>query len=290
MQPEAIHLGKSSSYPKKYDPSVLVAVPRYLNREHLEIKENDLPFSGVDVWHAYEFSFLTKNGLPVVGILKLIYPATSQYLVESKSLKLYLNSFNMERFGFDPEEGISEVSGIIAADLSKLLLCDVRIKVFDHTCKENATGFEEYTIIEDSLSTENLLCNVYNENPELLAETGMPDEIKWGSHLLRSNCKITFQPDWGSVYLHMKGQKLPAPESFLRYIVSLRNENHFHEEICETIFKRLSDRFQPDYLLVTCLYTRRGGVDICPVRIKPSETLPLRLCSPEILTMPTFRR
>ncbi|MCF8359512.1 MAG: NADPH-dependent 7-cyano-7-deazaguanine reductase QueF [Prolixibacteraceae bacterium] len=290
MQPEATHLGKKSSYPQQYDPSVLVAVPRKLNRKHLGLTDSDLPFSGVDVWHAYEFSFLSKNGLPVVGILKLVYPATSDFLVESKSLKLYLNSFNMERFGETPEKGIAEIVEIIKTDLSKLLRCDVQATVFDHISMTNATGFEEYTIIEDTLAAENMTCNKYTENPELLDETGLPGELKWGTHLLRSNCKITHQPDWGSAYVYMKGDNLPTAQSFLKYIVSLRNKNHFHEEICETIFKRLSDRFQPSQLLVTCLYTRRGGIDICPVRISHKLDLPVGLCSPNILTKPTFRR
>jgi 7-cyano-7-deazaguanine reductase len=290
MQTEATHLGKNSRYPQQYAPSVLVAVPRQQNRDHLLIDGNNLPFSGMDVWHAYEFSFLTKNGLPVVGILKLIYPATSEFLVESKSLKLYLNSFNMERFGKTPEKGIAETVERIKTDLSKLLQCDVQATFFEHTRQKNTNGFEEYTIIEDTLAAEGMACNEYTENPGLLDETGQPGELKWGTHLLRSNCKITHQPDWGSAYVYIKGNNMPTAQSFLKYIVSLRNENHFHEEICETIFKRLSDRFQPECLSVTCLYTRRGGIDICPVRSLHNQFLPAALCSPGILTEPTFRR
>lgn len=290
MDIEATHLGKKSNYPRSYDPSVLVAVPRKLNRGHLGITENNLPFSGVDVWHIYEFSFLTKKGLPVAGILKLVYSAMNEFLVESKSLKLYMNSFNMEQLGLAREPGVSEALKIIKSDLSKLLECEVQVSFFDHKTIESPAGFEDFSIIESTIDENNLECTEYNENPNLLICADIPGEIKWGTHLLRSNCKITYQPDWGSVYLYMKGDKLPTPESFLRYIVSLRNENHFHEEICETIFKRLTDRFQPECLSVTCLYTRRGGIDICPVRVTPTMGIPGRLFSPSEITKTTFRR
>jgi 7-cyano-7-deazaguanine reductase len=290
MAIEATHLGKQSSYPQHYDPSVLVAVPRILNREQYGISNDSLPFSGVDVWHAYEFSFLTQNGLPVVGMLKLAYPANNEFLVESKSLKLYLNSFNMDRFGETRKQGIAAVIEIIGNDLSELLKCQVLVNYFDHYAKQANADFGCFAILEDEIDFENLACNEFNENPELLQPSNIKGEVKWGTHLLRSNCKITHQPDCGSLFIEMKGETLPTPESFLQYIVSLRNENHFHEEICEMVFKRIIDRFKPEKLMVCCLYTRRGGIDINPVRVLNGTSMPSNLVDENQLTHPSFRQ
>jgi 7-cyano-7-deazaguanine reductase len=289
MTIEATHLGRQSSYPQHYDPSVLVAVPRILNREQYGIQNDALPFSGVDVWHAYEFSFLTVKGTPVVGLLKLVYPATSEFLVESKSLKLYLNSFNMQRFGEARFEGISTVIQIISNDLSELLKCEVPVAYFDHTAQPAMSDFSDFPILEETLDFDQITCAVFTENPGLLQCSPKKGEFKFGTHLLRSNCKITRQPDWGSLFIEMKGEELPDPASFLQYIVSLRNENHFHEEICEMVFKRISDRFQPNELMVACLYTRRGGIDICPVRVS-TGMLPSNLSTVKLLDKPVFRQ
>jgi len=289
MTIEATHLGKQSSYPQHYDPTVLVAVPRILNREQYGISNEALPFTGVDVWHAYEFSFLTRKGVPVVGLLKLIYPANNEFLVESKSLKLYLNSFNMDRFGETRALGISSVVEIIRKDISELLECDVLVSCFDHNAQQADSDFNTFSILEETIDFDNLICTQFTENPELLESSNHSEKIKWGTHLLRSNCKITHQPDWGSLFFEMKGEKLPTSESFLKYIVSLRNENHFHEEICEMVFKRLTDKFQPEELTVTCLYTRRGGIDICPVRTS-AKKLPENLTNIKVLDKPSFRQ
>jgi 7-cyano-7-deazaguanine reductase len=289
MTIESTHLGKQSSYPQHYDPSVLVVLPRFLNREQYGISNDSLPFSGVDVWHCYEFSFLTEKGTPVVGLLKLIYPTTSEFLVESKSLKLYLNSFNMERFGDARTQGITTVIDIIQKDLSGLLKCEVLVHYFDHNFHSVESDFIDFSILEETVDFDNLSCDKYIENPELLESTSLSGEIKWGTHLLRSNCKITHQPDWGSLFIKMGGKDLPTPENFLKYIISFRNENHFHEEICERVFQQITDKFGPDSLMVTCLYTRRGGIDICPVRIS-NDFLPTNLTSVKILDKPAFRQ
>jgi 7-cyano-7-deazaguanine reductase len=289
MTIESTHLGKQSSYPQYYDPSVLVAVPRILNREQYGLSNGELPFKGVDVWHAYEFSFLTKKGVPVVGMLKLIYPATNEFLVESKSLKLYLNSFNMERIGESRSEGISTVVEIIKKDLSELLKCEVLVSYFDNTSQSSGSDFDDFIILENSIDIDSLRCDHYNETIELLDQSPYSGTIRWGTHLLRSNCKITHQPDWGSLYIKMEGTCLPTPESFLKYIVSLRNENHFHEEICEMVFKRITDKYSPRRLMIACLYTRRGGIDICPVRVY-DELLPANLSAINIPDKPAFRQ
>ena len=281
MQIEATHLGKRSSYPQHYDPGVLVAVPRILNREQYGIVNEALPFSGVDVWHAYEFSFLTRKGAPVAGLLKLVYPAESEFLVESKSLKLYLNSFNMDHYGETRQQGITEVVSIIRKDLTELLKCEVAVLYFNHQTQPAKSGFEKFSILEEQVDFDNLQCDKYSENPALLDTATSSGQIKWGTHLLRSNCKITHQPDWGS---------LPTPESFLKYIISLRNENHFHEEICEMVFKRIVDKYNPKRLMVACLYTRRGGIDICPVRALHDSALPENLTKASCLTEKTYRQ
>lgn len=290
MEIEGTHLGKQSSYPKHYAPEVLVAVPRILNREQYGISNSNLPFTGVDVWHAYEFSFLTKKGNPVVGLLKIVYPATNEFIVESKSLKLYLNSFNMDQFGSNKKEGIEKTTSIIRNDLEKLLNISVEVCCFDHNTSSTKTDFNDFEIIEDLVYFEKLECNQYHESPELLETSKQTSKIKWGTHLLRSNCKITHQPDWGSLFISMKGKKTPTPESFLKYIVSLRNENHFHEEICEMVFKRMNDLFQPHELMVTCLYTRRGGIDINPVRSLSGNEMPENLINTNIKSPSTFRQ
>ena len=287
---EATHLGKKSNYPQHYDPSVLVAVPRILNREQYTISNENLPFQGFDVWHAYEFSFLLNNGVPVAGVLKIVYPCNNEFLVESKSLKLYLNSFNMDRFGKSVSEGVSTTVSAIKADLEDLLKCIVQVTFFNHSAEKAAPEFEEYQLLEDLVDMNAFNCSVYKEAPDLLQKSKQSGEIKWGSHLLRSNCKITFQPDWGSIFVYMKGEKLPTPESFLSYIVSLRNENHFHEEICEMVFKRLLDKFYPQELTITCQYTRRGGIDINPVRSLNNTNTPEKLIDPLKLDLPVFRQ
>ena len=287
---EATHLGKRSSYPQHYDPSVLVAVPRILNRKQYLISNENLPFQGFDVWHAYEFSFLLKNGVPVTGVLKMVYPCNNEFLVESKSLKLYLNSFNMDSFGDSVSESISITTSTIKTDLENLLKCKVEVTFFNHSTEKVAPEFEEYELLEDLVDLNSFNCSVYKEAPDLLQNSKQSGEVKWGSHLLRSNCKITFQPDWGSIFIQMKGNELPTPESFLSYIVSLRNENHFHEEICEMVFKRLLDKFNPEELNVTCQYTRRGGIDINPVRSLTGENLSKSLIDADILDSPVFRQ
>lgn len=287
---EATHLGKKSNYPQHYDKSVLVAVPRILNREQYNISNENLPFTGVDVWHAYEFSFLLQNGLPVVGTLKISYPCDNEFLVESKSLKLYLNSFNMEIFGKSLNEGIRLSIEKIKNDLSELLKCDVLVTFFNHNAPKSAIDFTDFEILEDLIDVSTINCSNYSEKPELLEKSNNSGEIRWGSHLLRSNCKITNQPDWGAIFIQMKSKQLPTPESIIKYIVSLRNENHFHEEICEMVYKRLFDKFSPNDLMVTCMYTRRGGIDINPIRSLKGNNHPKTLYKTTANDQPIFRQ
>jgi len=279
---EARHLGKKSKTPQHYDPDLLVAVPRILNREQYNI--NDSLFVGFDVWHAYEIGFLTKKGFPVGGLIKLVYPSNSKFLVESKSLKLYFNSFNMSRFGEDSTDAIQTVLQIVKDDLSQLLDTDVRVAFYDDE-SDSVFDFEGYEIIEKTVNVDDIDIVDYQENPTLLGKEKSVEEVQTiASHLLRSNCKITFQPDWGSVFIYIKGDYHVNKESLLKYIVSLRNENHFHEEITEVLYKRLQELLAPKELCVTCIYTRRGGIDITPVRCSEEALFPKNLFNEEILT------
>jgi 7-cyano-7-deazaguanine reductase len=288
---ESKYLGKATEYPKQYTPDVLVPVPRHLNREAYNLRRDHLPFRGFDVWHAYELSFLTNRGLPVTGLLKIVYPCDSPFLVESKSLKLYLNSFNMERYGANVNDGIAIVIEIIKKDLETALNTSVQIHLFRKTEKEEKI-FEDFEILEDIPDIANTNFTDYTESPELLTTESKPNNntIKVATHLLRSNCKVTFQPDWGSAFIYLKGKAIPGKTNLLKYLVSIRNENHFHEEICEMIYKRLWDKFSPDDLMVSCIYTRRGGIDICPLRVSDTSLLPEQFVSAERLTKKLLRQ
>lgn len=291
MDIEAKVLGQRVEYPSDYCPLILVPVPRNLNREIYDIHDPEELFQGYDTWHAYEAGFLTNNGLPVCGLLKIIYPANSPYIVESKSLKLYLNSLNMTHLGENITEGIESFSKIVQSDLEQILQTRVDVTFFPREPEELYFDFEAYSLLEDLPEMDTVTFTQYTETPSLLKEQPVESgEIKVCSHLLRSNCKITKQPDWGSVYIRMKANRLPNNVSLLKYIVSLRNENHFHEEICEMIYKRLWDLFQPEILAVSCIYTRRGGIDICPSRANKAEYLPKFIHDHKVLTRKLLRQ
>ncbi len=279
------HLGQVSQYKDQYDSSLLVSEPRQNNRTHLDISDDNLPFIGYDTWNAYEVSALTNNGLPVAGVAKIVYPCNNKYIVESKSIKLYFNSFNMYKCGDQPVDVLDFIDKKASEDLSKLL--GTVVHVHTHPASFRAKGEQvldpfEYTTLEDTFSQEELgkmLLDTYSETPELLwleepRENGVvSEEVRWHSSLLKSNCRVTSQPDWGDVYIMYKAQTHICPESLLAYIVSFRDECHFHEEICETIYKRLYDTLSPEELVVTCLYARRGGIDINPVRASNSALI-----------------
>ena len=291
------HLGQSSQYKSIYDPGLLVREPRQSNRTHLDIQDDNLPFVGNDTWNAYEVSGLTDHGLPVTGIAKIVYPCSSKYIVESKSIKLYFNSFNMTNLGEDADEVRNTIALRAAKDLSNLLESDVQVKVFSNntvltgvidaykewghdfaSCKTTA-----YTTLEEEYPVEGVEFDTYSETPDLLQVLDSEvDSVYYHSALLKSNCRVTSQPDWGDVYIYMKGKKTVDPISLLKYIVSFRDECHFHEEICETIYKRLYDLVKPDELCVRCLYARRGGIDINPERVSSVDLLHSTLSDPNI--------
>lgn len=274
------HLGKAGDgsivkpyvTPDSIDKTLLVPVPRILNRTAYNIDETNLPFCGFDVWNAYEFSTLTNNGFPVVGHVKIVYESNSQNIVESKSLKLYLNSFNMVSMGETIFDVINNSTKVITADLKEILGDSVSVTIFNpHNNSMSmpvSPMYQRFNPVETAVKLHTINFNAYSESPDLLEGymTGRNQEYKISSSALRSNCRVTNQPDWGDVFIYMMSKYTISHESVLKYIVSMRKENHFHEEICECIYKRLYDKFNPDELFVACLYTRRGGIDINPVR------------------------
>ena len=276
------HLGKAGDgsvvkpyvTPDNVDKTLLVPIPRHLNRTQYEIDDKNLPFVGFDVWNAYEVSALMDNGYPVSGMLKISYAADSESIVESKSLKLYLNSYNMATMGKTVNECLTNIINQVSEDLKEALGVEVTVSVFVGEQDTVRPIRGDFFQLEDYVDVENIRFNQYNENPNTL-ESYIATETSqsFKSYSLRSNCRVTNQPDWGDVFIYMKSQTQVTPESLLQYIVSMRKENHFHEEICECIYKRLYDKFNPDELFVACLYTRRGGIDINPVRASSVEVM-----------------
>jgi 7-cyano-7-deazaguanine reductase len=295
------HLGQVSEYKDQYDPSLLVREPRSNNREHLDIQDENLPFVGFDTWNAYEVSALTNNGLPVAGVAKIVYPCDSKYIVESKSIKLYFNSFNMYRCGATAEAVNNFVTERASKDLSVLLETDVQVSIVSAGSKETAQSVfevETYQTLEHTIEGEELnglSFTQYNESADLLEFADITGEYqnyeqRFHSALLKSNCRVTSQPDWGDIYVYMRGSQPVQSASLLKYIVSFRDECHFHEEICETVFKRLKDIFLPVDLCVTCLYARRGGIDINPVRATSVDLISKVLTDPMMLHHKTLKQ
>ena len=271
------HLGKvgGDGYSDQYNKDLLVKVPRYLNREGYGLTDKD--FVGVDTWNCYEVSAITTKGQPVAGMLKIVCPSDSSHHVESKSIKLYLNSLNMTKIGDNAVECILEIEARVKADLDTLLETDTTVSFYTGEDDGKALSFEGYQDLADVADLDQIDFTAFQSDAsqlEIEAVSEEPKEVKLRSNLLRSNCRVTNQPDWGDVFIRMKGKNIPAPASVAKYIVSHRTVSHFHEEICEMVFKHLMDAYQPDDLMVSCLYTRRGGLDINPIRATHSRFIP----------------
>jgi 7-cyano-7-deazaguanine reductase len=289
-------LGKIASTPEHYDAQLLFRIPRSENREQYGISDANLPFVGFDVWNCYELSFLTDNGLPVSLVMKLIYPADSRYLVESKSLKLYLNAFNMDSFGQTIAQAEKKVAEIITKDLSALLEIEVHVTLFGVDGPvQQAFPMLQKRHLSDFVQVEmqeSIQFKRFTESPELLRsiETDTSHSYAFCSDLLRSNCRVTNQPDWGDLFVEMTTKHEIELGSVMEYLVSFRKENHFHEEVVEMIYKRFSDIFNPEKLMVAAMYTRRGGIDINPIRASHLELLDTVLLSPEVRVDKTLRQ
>ena len=265
----ALKLGQKTEYKSQYDASLLQPVPRRLNREGLGIVE-DQPFNqGADVWTCYELSWLNLNCLPQVAIADVAIDFKSENLIESKSFKLYLNSFNQTKFA-----SIEEVEQTLTKDLSQCASGQVSVKIHklaDYT-NQPIMNFAGKCIDEQEIQINSYaFSNQYLEN---VAEGEIVEETLV-SHLLKSNCLITSQPDWGSVQIHYVGKQLNR-EKLLRYLVSFREHNEFHEQCVERIFTDLMQFAKPEKLTVYARYTRRGGLDINPFRSN-FESVPANL-------------
>ncbi|MBL4288135.1 NADPH-dependent 7-cyano-7-deazaguanine reductase QueF [Vibrio fluvialis] len=251
-------LGKKTEYANQYDPSLLQPVPRSLNRNDLNLG-NELPFLGCDIWTLYELSWLNDKGLPQVAIGEIAIPATSANLIESKSFKLYLNSFNQTRFA-----DWAEVQACLQKDLSACAGESVQVEVKSLAAY---TAQPIVTMQGECIDDQDIEISSYDFDDTLLAEASSDEIVEetLHSHLLKSNCLITNQPDWGSVEIAYRGPKIDR-EALLRYIVSFREHNEFHEQCVERIFTDISRYCHPEHLTVLARYTRRGGLDINPFR------------------------
>ncbi|MBU3574281.1 NADPH-dependent 7-cyano-7-deazaguanine reductase QueF [Polynucleobacter sp. UK-Mo-2m-Kol15] len=256
-----IPLGKASEYPDQYDPGLLFPIPRSENRLKLDIKPNQsLPFVGVDIWNAFELSWLNKKGKPQIALAEFQIPADSPNMIESKSFKLYLNSLNSARF-----EDEAEVRERLIADLSAVAGSKVATRVNQNEIVAKKGMQEMSGVLMDRLDIE--IDPSLSADPALLEvnESFGPIEQCLVSHLLKSNCPVTGQPDWASVQIRYQGRPI-LEEGLLRYLIGFRQLGEFHEHCVETIFTDIKRKCKPEKLSIYARYTRRGGLDINPFR------------------------
>jgi 7-cyano-7-deazaguanine reductase len=259
-------LGKPVEYRGSYDPGLLFPIARAAQREKLGIAD-PLPFLGVDIWNSYELSWLDARGKPRVALAEFRVPVTSPNLIESKSFKLYLNSYMQTRV---PDTDTLRQQ--LAADLSVAAGAPVSVVLTTPTSKQSALIENLEGEVIDDLPFE--ISHYGPPHPDFLhAHTDFVVEEKLVSHLFKSNCPVTGQPDWASVQIHYQGARL-ARDGLLRYLVSYREHDDFHEHCVEQIFMDILARCAPSRLSVYARYTRRGGLDINPFRATPGWLLP----------------
>ncbi len=254
-----MELGKKSEYESNYNPKKLFPIPRDAKRIEIGIDPLQLPFYGFDSWNHYEVSWLNPKGKPVVATAHIVYDCHSPYLVESKSLKLYFNSLNNSKFST-----VEEVEQTIKNDLSQCLHAEVKVELIP-LLNNNPQIALRHSFSGETLDDLDIVCDVYSVDSMFLTIEKQFVEETLHSDLLKSNCLVTFQPDWGSVQINYKGPKINR-EGLLKYIVSFRNHNEFHEQCIERIFNDIMIRCSPQELAVYGRYTRRGGLDINPFR------------------------
>ena len=261
----SIELGKDALYVENYSPELLEPIARSKSRESL-FRGEVLPFGGVDFWTSYELSWLNPKGVPQVAIVEFAFPCTSENIIESKSFKYYLNSFNQTAF-----TSSREVRETLIKDLSNAAGATVLVSLY---------GVEEFRGISALEGTCVDQCDIevneYQPSANLLKADfdGPQGEDALYSHLLKSNCPVTGQPDWATIWVKYCGPKI-AHESFLEYVISFRKHQDFHENCVEQIFKDITDACKPHQLTVYARYTRRGGLDINPFRTNCGEDVPL---------------
>lgn len=262
MNPEFSQLGKKSEYRAHYAPELLFPIPRKIKRDEIGIDEANLPFHGIDIWNHYEVSWLNLKGKPEVAIATIIVPATSPNIIESKSMKLYFNSFNNDRFASG-----KDVEAIMARDLALAAGADVTVDL--HPLESGLFAIHQ----PDGLliDTLDVAIDEYIVNPSLLKVKN--DEIvteRLYSNLLKSNCLVTNQPDWATVAIEYTGRAIDHA-SLLKYIISFRNHNEFHEQCVERIFSDIMKYCVVNELTVSARFTRRGGLDINPIRTTKAD-------------------
>ncbi|MCP3943594.1 MAG: NADPH-dependent 7-cyano-7-deazaguanine reductase QueF [Desulfobacteraceae bacterium] len=256
--PEGSTLGKKVEYISEYDAKLLFPISRKGKRDEIGVDENQLPFGGVDIWNGYEVSWLNKKGKPKVAIVIFTIPCTTSNIIESKSFKLYLNSFNQTRF-----ENKEQVQQILEKDLSKALEGSLKIQILLPGEFGKLAGGKFSGICLDDIDTQ---ITDYGLNPDYLVsdKNHIANESLY-TDLLKSNCLVTGQPDWGSLFVKYKGPKINH-EGLLKYVISLRQHNEFHEQCVERIFTDIMEKCKCEKLTVYARYTRRGGLDINPFR------------------------
>ena len=258
-------LGERSLYIEHYAPDLLFPIARSEKRAEIGLCEGDvLPFFGADLWNAYELSWLNLRGKPQVALAEFQVPAHSTYLIESKSLKLYLNSFNQTRIA-----SFDHLENTLRVDLSAAANATVSVRLMPLSEHSERRFMAPQAIL---LDTQDIDVDVYHLQPAFLRTlSGEVVEETLFSYLLKSNCLVTGQPDWGSVHVRYRGAPIDRV-GLLRYIVSFRQHNEFHEQCVERIFMDVARCCQPEQLAVWARYTRRGGLDINPYR--SSKPLP----------------
>jgi 7-cyano-7-deazaguanine reductase len=264
-------LGQKTEYRSEYDPGLLFPIPRRGSRAALGLEDKALPFSGVDIWTGYELSWLDERGKPRVAVAEFVIPCDSEFIIESKSFKLYLNSFNQTRFTDN-----AQVRAVMRADLSRAAGTEVSVTLSSlGDVRQSVTG----QLAGEKLDDLDVAIEHYHPAPELLRldpGSEVVDEVLC-SDLLKSNCPVTGQPDWASVQIRYRGKKIER-EGLLRYIVSFREHQDFHEHCVERMFMDIAEWCAPERLSIYARYTRRGGLDINPYRSNcDSLPAPVRL-------------
>ena len=278
---------QTTDYPTEYSPETLYPIARSMGRDAIGWQDDKLTV-GVDWWQAFEISWLNPQGISQVAIARFSIPASSPFIIESKSLKLYLNSINFTEFA-----SWNDVQALIAKDLSACLQADVKVALFG--LNDDLNGNEtklliaqpEGVCIDEALAdstdkvalTEHPDASLLSASEEIEASSkSMANDgtqpYTFYSNLLRSNCPVTNQPDWGTLAVSITTDKPFNNASMLRYILSFRQHNGFHEQCVEQIFADLSQYYQPSELMVRAWYTRRGGIDINPCRVSDISLLP----------------
>ena len=276
---------QTTDYPTEYSPETLYPIARSMGRDVIGWQDDKLEV-GVDWWQAFELSWLNQQGISQVAIARFGIPASSPFIVESKSLKLYLNSINFTEFG-----SWAEVQTLIAKDLSQCVQAKVQVDLFgledersglliaqpDGICIDDALANSTARVALCEHPDASLLSDDNTGKEHLVMDAALQDNSQpyvFYSNLLRSNCPVTNQPDWGTLAVSMTSNKTVDEASMLRYILSFRQHNGFHEQCVEQIFADLSQHYEPNALMIRAWYTRRGGIDINPCRVSDIALLP----------------